>query len=579
MSEATLSPAEQAANKARDDMFACIDRGKSFRLEAGAGAGKTYSLIQALRYLILKKGACLLRHHQRVACISYTNVASDEITSRIDGHTVIHSSTIHSFCWLLIKDFQPVLRKELPSIDYWTKKIAESGIDVGSRAINYDEFGHPAIKDTHISLRHDDILILFVRLMEYAKFRNLLTANYPIVLIDEYQDTDKNLVESLKKHFISSESGPLLGFFGDHWQKIYGDGCGLIDHPNLKEIGKEANFRSAPIIVNYLNRMRPSLPQKVKDPSAQGSVAIYHTNSWSGARQTGQHWGGDLPTGDAHDFLEALKERLVAEGWDFAPEKTKILMLTHKVLAAEQGYANLSNVFEYNDSFTKKENSYISFLFDALEPVCIAYKEKRYGEMFNILGSRTVPIRSHLNKTEWANDMNKLLELRASATVGEVIDHLKITKRPRLPETIESKEAELQRTTENPGEEEATSIKHARKLREVAYQEVIAAARFVNDQTPFSTKHGVKGAEFENVLIVLGRGWNLYNFNEFLEWSNNPAKIPSGKMDKFERNRNLFYVACSRSMKRTAILFTQELSGAALNTLAGWFGQDVIHAL
>lgn len=68
----------------------------------------------------------------------------------------------------------------------------------------------------------------------------------------------------------------------------------------------------------------------------------------------------------------------------------------------------------------------------------------------------------------------------------------------------------------------------------------------------------MKGAEFENVLVVCGRGWNQYNWNQMLEWSN--TAVPDEKIDTFERNRNLFYVACSRPKKRLAILFTQQLS-------------------
>jgi DNA helicase-2/ATP-dependent DNA helicase PcrA len=37
-------------------MFSCLDEGRSFRLEAGAGAGKTYSLEKALRRLIDRWG-------------------------------------------------------------------------------------------------------------------------------------------------------------------------------------------------------------------------------------------------------------------------------------------------------------------------------------------------------------------------------------------------------------------------------------------------------------------------------------------------------------------------------------------
>ena len=130
-----------------------------------------------------------------------------------------------------------------------------------------------------------------------------------------------------------------------------------------------------------------------------------------------------------------------------------------------------------------------------------------------------------------------------------------------------------------PKADESSSITRLRELSGISYKEVSALARFINEQTPFVTKHGVKGAEFENVLVVFGRGWNHYNFNQFLEWAGNPATIPSDKIEAFERNRNLFYVVCSRPKKRLAMLFTQKLSDKALATLAGWFGSKAINSL
>ena len=106
---------------------------------------------------------------------------------------------------------------------------------------------------------------------------------------------------------------------------------------------------------------------------------------------------------------------------------------------------------------------------------------------------------------------------------------------------------------------------------------MIALASFIDDKTPFSTKHGVKGAEFENVLVVCGRGWNNYNWSQFLEWANNG--VPKGKEDSFERNRNLFYVACSRSKTRLAVLFTQFLTKNALATINNWFGTENVTGL
>lgn len=118
-------------------------------------------------------------------------------------------------------------------------------------------------------------------------------------------------------------------------------------------------------------------------------------------------------------------------------------------------------------------------------------------------------------------------------------------------------------------------LKELEKLKNIPYSEVRSLRRYLDGYSPFETKHGVKGAEFENVLVVVGRGWNQYNFGEMLEFAG-AQTIPVDKQDSFERNRNLFYVACSRPQKRLAILFNQALSPAALTTLGNWFGAETI---
>jgi DNA helicase-2/ATP-dependent DNA helicase PcrA len=575
--DTALNPAEQASEEALAKIRECLAKGKSFLLEAGAGAGKTYSLIETLKHLITEKGNELVSNHQQIACITYTNVAADEITSRTDSHPAIYSSTIHHFCWSLVQDFQPFLRSNLQEVhNTWPDKIEEAG-GIDYQEVKYD-LGYRKIDDKEITLHHDDVLAFMVMLLNEPKFQSLFAKRYPVLFIDEYQDTETAVADTLKTCFLDTGTGPMIGFFGDHWQKIYGSGCGKIEHPNLEVIGKEANFRSVPVIVNSLNNMRPALPQQVRDPDATGAISIYHTNSWQGTRQTGGHWGGDLPSEDAHDYLENLKAQLQGDGWEFSPDKTKILMLTHNVLAAEQGYRSLSGVFRYNDSFIKKEDRHIAFMVDVLEPVCIAYANRRYGEMFSFLGRRTPLMSSHQHKEEWTRDMDTLLNLRETRTIGEVIDHLLRTRRPRLPEGVENKERRLHEWLEQDPEEreESRSLSELNNLKAIAYSEVISLTNFLNDSTPFNTKHGVKGAEFENVLVVCGRGWNQYNFNQFLEWAD--GTIPANKEASYERNRNLFYVACSRPKKRLCLLFTQELSDAAIQTLSNWFGQDSIIA-
>jgi len=195
--------------------------------------------------------------------------------------------------------------------------------------------------------------------------------------------------------------------------------------------------------------------------------------------------------------------------------------------------------------------------------------------MFSVIGKRVGSLSNFAEKKDWVRDMKRLVELRTDRTIGEVIDLLKETRKPSLPEAVIKTERRLAEATRKEIDASRT-LTQIEGLRPLPYSELMTLADFINDQTPFSTKHGVKGAEFENVLVVLGRGWNQYNWTQFLEWF--PNRYPTNKEGSYERNRNLFYVACSRPKKNLALLFTQELTRGALTTLEGWFGAANISA-
>lgn len=571
------NPAEIASEQALAEVYACLKDKRSFVLEAGAGAGKTYSLIKALRFLIERNEFKLPRNHQKIACITFTNVAKDEIEARTDRNPLIYCDTTHAFCWSLISGFQKQLRELLPTMKHWPEKFEEAG-PIEMRTVEYS-LGFRSIKDDRVSIHHDDVLPLMISLMANEKFRRIVTDKYPIILIDEYQDTNADWIEAIKIWFLGQPDTPQFGFFGDHWQKIYGDGCGRIDHPSLTLIGKKANFRSVPTIVNCLNKMRPELQQMVENPDGTGNIEVFHTNNWTGARETRNHWQGDLPSDVSHTALNNITNRLKAEGWDLSAKHTKILMLTHRVLANEQGYVSLLEVFKYNESFVKKENEFIAYFVDKLEPACSAYSERKFGQMFAALGGNIPAIQSHSDKVKWASAMDALLKLRAVGTIGQVVDHLRTTRHPRLPDALEKRQRELDSFDKNADEEMTRSLAEYEKLRAVSYKEIISLADYLTGYSPFETKHGVKGAEFENVIVILGRGWNQYNFNNMLEQAQNPANIPEKNLDAYVRNRNLFYVACSRPKRRLALLFTQKLTDQALVTLKNWFGVDSIKAI
>lgn len=569
------NPAEKASEETLKKIYTALDKGSSFRVEAGAGAGKTYSLIQALHYLIKSKSATLQKGFQKIACITYTNVATDEIRSRIDNHPSVYVDTIHGFCWSILQGFQSQMREQIPTLsdDKLNEKIDDAG-GLKKQKIVYD-LGYRSASEKEIYIHHDNVIQLFTVLLSKAKFRNIIKNQYPIIFIDEYQDTNADLGKTIISNLIESDINIQIGLFGDHWQKIYEEGIGEMSSDKIEEIGKNANFRSEKKIVEFLNRMRPSLPQMEKDPSSAGDIKVFHTNNWIGARRDGKgggHWTGDLPANEAGNYFRALKNRLLQDGWEFTFEKTKILMLTNSVLAREQGYSGISDVFQYSDDYLKMQDKYIDFFVNILEPVSEHFSNKKYGEMLKAIGLRTPRLRNHDDKKVWNESLKRLIDSRNTGTIGDVIDCLMETQKPRLSAKIEESEekfSQLKDLTEIEDESDKILVSKIRKLKLVKYSEVIELAKYIDDKTPFSTNHGVKGAEFENVLVVCGRGWNKYNWSQFLGWVN--EEIPADKKEAFERNRNLFYVSCSRPKKRLAVLFTQELSNSALATLNNWF--------
>ncbi len=104
--------------KADDEIAACVssDPPVSFFLFAGAGSGKTESLVKALRRIKIDgRGAHFRLHGRHVGVITFTNKACEEIVSRLENDDLFAVSTIHSFAWSLINGLNHDIREWLRS--------------------------------------------------------------------------------------------------------------------------------------------------------------------------------------------------------------------------------------------------------------------------------------------------------------------------------------------------------------------------------------------------------------------------------------------------------------------------------
>ncbi|HGS4501907.1 TPA: UvrD-helicase domain-containing protein [Vibrio parahaemolyticus] len=90
-------------------IFDVVERGESFRFSAGAGSGKTYALVECLKHLLKNQVNELGRNKQQIICITYTNVAVNEIKERLGNSELVIVSTIHEMLWSIIQRYQPEL--------------------------------------------------------------------------------------------------------------------------------------------------------------------------------------------------------------------------------------------------------------------------------------------------------------------------------------------------------------------------------------------------------------------------------------------------------------------------------------
>ncbi|WP_222440174.1 UvrD-helicase domain-containing protein [Arthrobacter alpinus] len=574
---AVANTAEQASKVALAAVFSALEGRSNFKVEAGAGAGKTYTLIQALKHILGNKGVYLPRSDQRVACLTYTKVARDEIKARTDENPSIFADTLHGFLWEMISPFQKALASSLQTSEAWSDMLSENP-DIDGLAIDYD-LGIRGVYEDRVALHHDDIPAFAIQLFGNKKFRSLITDRFPVIFIDEYQDTPAGLVEAVLSGHGADRTSPVVGFFGDHWQQIYDRTCGSIEHSTLTSIPKNANFRSDRSVVNFLNHLRPELPQAPRDEAGDGTVTIYHTNSWPGTR-LGRNWKGQISHEATQACLAWIQTASRSSTWIRESKDLKVLMLTHATIANELGYPSLPRIFRYNDAFAKKEDPVVEYLVDTIEPALQAFKDHKYGELFRTLGSKKPTLRAPKDKILWTGFFDSLAKASIGGTVGDVLDLLGSQQMFSVPTRVTKRESELQEALSALGPD--AELQEPRKLvehhafRMVPYLEVQALHSYLDDETIFSTKHSVKGAEFDDVVVVVGRGWTKYDFAKMLS-----AHAPQGdpalrQASSFEPSRNLFYVSASRAKHNLVLLFVQELNDDALAVLTDWSGQDNI---
>lgn len=329
-----------------EEIFEHINNGRNFLLSGGAGSGKTYTLVQVIKKVIEENPSAL------VACMTYTNAAVKEIEERVD-HKNLNVTTIHDFLWDNIKNFQNELKACL----------VELANDEDSKAVKIDNI-HPVPNDffkdfqdeynpknkiqykefLRISkgiISHDQVIAVSDRIFErFPKLGDIVKDKYKFIFIDEYQDTQKEVVKIFLEHFKLTAKRNIVGFFGDAMQSIYDGTIGNLDDykgsegEEVREVKKEQNRRNPALVIGLANKLRTDELEQV--PSEDNNAP----NMVDGNIKVGQI--KFIYSNDGN--IEAVKDRLA---WDFEDSKnTKELNLTHNLIAGKANFRNLMDIYD-----------------------------------------------------------------------------------------------------------------------------------------------------------------------------------------------------------------------------------------
>ncbi|MFT6960544.1 MAG: DNA helicase-2/ATP-dependent DNA helicase PcrA [Flammeovirgaceae bacterium] len=334
-----------------------IDNQQNFLLSGGAGSGKTYTLVETIRGVIEKNPSSL------VACMTYTNSAVKEIEERVN-HKNLNVTTIHDFLWDNIKHFQREIKECLVEL---ANDPANKSVKIDSeKPITLDFFKDAENSENTIQkiqyrehlrlskgfISHDQVISLSeIMFKKYGRLCDIVKDKYKFIFVDEYQDTQKEVIQIFLDHFNKTAKKNVIGFFGDSMQSIYAGTIGNLDEyvekEQVKEVQKQQNRRCPNSVINLANKLR--LDGLVQHPSED----INAPNMEDGIVKEGEV---HFLYSDIED-IELVKKYL---GWDFTDTKnTKELNLTHNLIATKGKFRNLMDIYD-KDPIISLKNSIVT---------------------------------------------------------------------------------------------------------------------------------------------------------------------------------------------------------------------------
>lgn len=602
---------------------------KSFFLFAGAGSGKTRSLVSALNDFKTNHGNRFILNNQKIAIITYTNAAADEIKQRLMFDSIFYVSTIHSYAWELIQLFtsdiksyvQTKLIENIKDLELAQSKSRnlqnKTSIDRARKIktktkrlenlINVTRFTYNPNGDNfkNDSLNHSEVIGLTAEFIaNESLMQDIVAARFPIILVDESQDTKKELIDALFTLQKNKKEVFSLGLFGDTMQRIYADG-----KPNLGESlppdwvlpVKKMNHRSNKRIIKLINDIRQDVDEQKQQPrkeKSEGVVRLFIADRATDKVTTEK---------TVSEKMSALTED---KNW-VESDKVKTLILEHHMAAIRMGFFGLFQplykVDRLKTSLIDGSLSTLNLFKNTILPLVEAHKTNDKFSVMRITKTNSTLFdkkiiensKDQLKHLSNINDnVTKLLALwdgendPSLKDILHVIYETKLFPLPSLFKVISSRTKDEQSTFENLDTEDEEPNDEAIEAWDLAleakFSEVSKYNEYLNEGSQFATHQGVKGLEFPRVVVIIddeeAKGF-MFSYDKLFG-----TKYPSatdikneaeGNETGIDRTRRLFYVACSRAEESLAIIaYSDNPNLVKTNAMTyGWFADSEIEII
>lgn len=610
-----------------DDQIACFldpENPRSFFLFAGAGSGKTRSLVTALNHIRETHGRKLAYCGQQVGVVTYTNAACDEIKRRIDFQPLFHVSTIHSFAWELIKNFShdirewlrenlqediEMLRGEEAKGRAGTKASITRQAQIESKskrlmrldtiqAFAYNPTGENSEPN---SLNHSEVIEICANFIsKKSLMRWILVGRFPLLLIDESQDTNKLLVDALLLTAAEHETRFALGLIGDVMQRIYADGKERIEESlptSWAKPSKQLNHRCPKRVIELINKIRSAVDTHVQVPRSdaiEGNVRLFIRKA---------------DAVDRKDIEDAIREMMAEKTGDYRWQEQnacKILTLEHHMVAKRLGFeavfVPLYEVDSWQTGLLDGSFPPLRFFTQNVLPLVEALACNDRFAVARIV-RKSSPLLSPQALKDAADPADLLRKAQAGVDkliglwngeepdCGNVLRCIEEHAIFSIPDVLKSVLQIIKPgRSEESGDDEVSdpiSPKAAALISFLGapFEQIGLYNRYVSGLAPFGTHQGVKGLEFERVMVIMddseARGF-MFGYEKLFgakALSSTDLKNASeGKDTGVDRTRRLLYVTCSRAENSLALVAYSENPMAVKTHVIenGWFTEQEI---